>query len=174
MMKSNLVLLLVGGLLVGLFAGVLGGWLLLNLLEATETAEPLPALPPYDIEIIVEETYINRMMLEGSSALVGGNVDLQPGGAATFAVQLAVGPFKPVVRGDAAFRMGGAGRLTVQLLRVKMGRLSLLRLIPRRAVAGIDDLVNDALVERVGSKGLEVVAVSSDESTLRLYLAQRE
>lgn len=70
--------------------------------------------------------------------------------------------------------MGGAGRLTVQLLRVKMGRLSLLRLIPRRAVASIDDLVNDALVERVGSKGLEVVAVSSDESTLRLYLAQRE
>jgi hypothetical protein len=30
------------------------------------------------------------------------------------------------------------------------------------------------LVGRVGSKGLEVVAVATDDTSLRLYLAQRE
>lgn len=172
--KMKLGLFVLGGLLVGLLVGVAGGWLGVNILEATKTAEPLPPLPAYDIEVIIEETYINRVMLEGDSALVGGSVDVRPDGAATFAVQLAAGPFKPVVRGDVAFRADGAGGLAVQLLRVKMGRLSLLRLIPRDVTDDINDLVNDELVGRVGSKGLRVVAVASDESTLRLYLAQRE
>ena len=171
-LKSGLLLL--GGVLLGLLTGIAGGWLLFRVLETTATVEPLPSLPDYDIEVIIEETYINRVMLESGSALAAGNVDVQPGGAATFAVQLAAGPFKPVVRGDVAFRSDGAGGMAVQLLQVKMGRLSLLRLVPRSVMDSMNDLVNSELVGRVGSKGLEVVAVASDETSLRLYLAQRE
>jgi len=162
------------GVLAGVFVGLAGGWLLVNALEKTVAAEPLPALPSYDIEVVVEESYVNRMMLGSNSALIGGSVDLQPGGVATFVVQLAAGPFKPVVHGEVAFRAADGGRMAVSLLRVKMGRLSLLRLVPGSMMEDINALVNDQLVGRVGSKGLEVVAVATDDTSLRLYLAQRE
>ncbi len=170
--KSGLLVLI--GVLAGVFVGLAAGWLLVSALEKTVAAEPLPALPPYDIEVVVEESYVNRMMLGSSSALSGGNVDLQPGGVATFAVQLAAGPFKPVVHGEVAFRVADGGRMVVHLLRVKMGRLSLLRLVPGSMMDDINTQVNAQLVDRVGSKGLEVVAVATDDTSLRLYLAQRE
>ncbi|MBN1921953.1 MAG: hypothetical protein JW892_11960 [Anaerolineae bacterium] len=171
-LKSGLLLL--GGVFLGLVAGVVGGWLLVRVLDKESTVGPLPPLPAYDMEVIIEETYINRVMLESSNALTAGNVDMQPGGAATFGVQLAAGPFKPVARGAVAFRADGAGGMAVQLLHVKMGRLSLLRLVPGSVMDEMNDIVNTELVGRVGSKGLEVVAVASDETSLRLYLAQRE
>ena len=102
-MKSGLLLL--GGVFLGLLAGIVGGWLLVRVLDTVSTVEPLPPLPDYDMEVIIEETYINRVMLESSNALIAGNVDMQSGGAATFAVQLAAGPFKPVVRGEVAFAL---------------------------------------------------------------------
>ncbi len=167
--------LLLGGVFLGLLLGVAGSWFLVNMLEKTAVVEPLPALPAYDIEVIIEETYINRVMLEANNSIVAaGNVDVKPGGTATFVVQLAVGPLKPIVRGDVAFRSDGSGGMAVHLLHVKMGRLSLLRLVPRSVTDDINDLVNDELVGRVGSKGLEVVGVASDDASLRLYLGQHE
>lgn len=166
-------LLMLGGMMMGLLGGILGGWLLLNVLETSAQPEPLPALPAYDIEVVVEEAYINRVMLEGNRALVGGNIDLRGDGVASFAVQLAAGPLRPMVQGNIAFRTDGAGGLAVQLLRVKMGRLSLLRLVPRGVINDMNAVINETLVGRVGSKGLEVVAVGSDERSLRLYLAER-
>lgn len=167
-------LFVLGGILIGLVLGIAGGWLVVNLLETTAEVEPLLPLPDYDMEVVIEETYINRMMMGASDAIVAGNVDVQPSGAAAFSVQIAAGPFKPVVRGDAAFRLDGAGGMAVHLVRVKMGRLSLLRLIPKSMLDRINDQVNAELVGRVGSKGLEVVGVASDDTTLRLYLGQAE
>ncbi|MBN1260995.1 MAG: hypothetical protein JXB35_09980 [Anaerolineae bacterium] len=175
--KSNVFVLVGLGVVAGLVAGGIVGALAISVLDGTNTVEALPPVPDYDLEILVEEAFINRIMLEEGGgdgegvSLVGGQVDLIADGRADFAVKLGLGPFEPVIEGQAAFRTSGDGGLAIELVEVKLGKLALTNLIPQSIVDQMGDLVNDELVGRVASKGLEVVAVSSGDTTLSLYLA---
>ncbi len=168
------------GLLVGGFCGVAGGAIALLLLDAAPAQ--LPATRPaeaYDIEAVVEEAYIRRVMVQtademvGGVSLTGGTIDLRPGGLADFAVGLRVGPLTPVVEGSVGFRATDDGAsVEVLLLDARMGRLQLTRLIPNSVLDGVNADIRRLLVEKFGSQGLRVLEVRSDDTTLRLYLGR--
>lgn len=170
--------------LVGLLGGVLGilfscclGIAALSLLdtppEATSVASPPVA---YDIEAIVEERYINRALAEGAAGsqvpdyLAAGHVNVRPGGLMDFAVQLGLGPLHPVLRGTVALQVTELGELQVTLKELEVGRLSLAPLVPDRLLTTVNDEINRQLAERTTGMGVRLLGLSSDETTLHLYL----
>lgn len=171
--------------LVGLLGGVLGilfscclGIAALSLMDTSPEVTPAPSPPvQYDIEAIVEERYINRALTEGAAGsqipdyVATGHVNVRPDGLMDFAVKLAVGPLRPVVRGTAALRVTKGGELEVTLKELEVGRLSLVALVPDRLLATMNDEVNRQLVERTTDMGVRLVGIASDETTLRLYLS---
>jgi hypothetical protein len=173
--------ILLMGAVFGLFGGLfLGGALLL--LADTE-ARSLQETPPSGdeaLEIIVTEEYIHRMMLEsvgefgGPVTLGEGHLDLRSGSRADFAVTLEAGPLNPIVEGTVGFRASPGGAIEVKLLAANLGRLALGGFIPEGVMDDANEDIERELTDRLGSAGLEVVAVSSDETTLRLYLSPVE
>jgi hypothetical protein len=179
MVRNPLVMALVG-LLVGLFGGVaIGAGLLLLLDVAPARAPSTPATIPYDIEAIVEEDYINRIMVEAANEMAGpvsfteGHLDLRPGAVADFAVALELGPLAPVVEGTVGFRATDDGTsLQVLLLDAKMGYLRLTRLIPGGALDDVNADIKRLLIDKLGSQGLRVLDARSDDTTLRIFLGR--
>jgi hypothetical protein len=178
-LRNPLAMILVG-LLVGLFGGVAVGAGLLLLLDVAPARLPAsPAATGYDIEAVVEEDYINRIMVSsanemgGPVAFAAGHMDLRPGSIADFAVELAIGPLAPVVEGTVGFRAtdDGAG-IEVLLLDAKMGYLRLTRLVPARVLDDVNADLKRLLVDKLGSQGLRVLEVQSDDTSLRLLLGR--
>jgi hypothetical protein len=179
MIRNPLVMAFLG-LLFGLFGGVAAGAGLLLLLDVAPARPPAsPAAAGYDIAAIVEEDYINRVMVESANEIVGpisfagGHMDLRPGALADFAVALQVGPLEPVMEGTVGFRVtdDGAG-IEVVLLDAKVGRLRLTRLIPAGVLDDVNANIKRLIIDKVGSQGLRVVGVSSDDTTLRLLMGR--
>ncbi len=164
------------GLIVGV--GISGGLLVLLSVDP----HSLPAVSPpaaYDIEVVVEETYINRIMvqsaneMDGAMSITAGRMDLRPGALAGFVVEIEVGPLRPVIEGTVGFRATEDGSsIEVALLDARMGRMNLNRLVPADALATVNIDIKRLLVDRVGSQGLHVAGVESDNHTLRLYLSR--
>lgn len=175
--KSDRVLgCLLGGALGMLFSCCLG----IAALALGGSPPTIPAAPPppaYDIEAIVEEDYINRTFLESAAGLptplplVAGHLDVHPGGQADFATQVALGPLRPVFRGTVALRATPAGELRVDLIEVRAGSVPVTALVPASLARAINQAVNQQVAERAGAAGVRVIGVTSDETTLRFYLA---
>ncbi len=178
----RILLVLAVGALAGLFVG--GGmgaavWLLL-------TGEPEPmgevqASPGFDIEATITENYINRIMvasaneMAGPVSLIEGHMDLHPGSRADFMVRLQAGPLEPIVEGTVGFRVtADRASIEVVLLDAWLGRLRLNRVVPAGALDGINADIKQLLVDKVGSQGLGVLGVVSDEDTLRVHLGRSE
>ena len=179
LLRNPLVIVLAGCLL-GLFCGGSAGAVMLLSLDS-EPAELTPAVPSttYDIEAVVEEDYINRIMVEsanemsGPVSLMAGHMDLRPGALADFAVKLKVGPLQPVFEGTVGFRATDDGSsIEVLLLDVQMGRLRLNKLVPKGALDSINADIKRLLVDKIGSQGLQVLDVQTDDQTLRLHFAR--
>jgi hypothetical protein len=170
--------------LVGALAGCLGGvalgaviLLLLNTEPAKMPETSTAAASTVDIEVVAEEYYINRIMVESANDMAGpvsltaGTMDLRPGAVADFVVALKIGPVKPVIEGTVGFRATDDGSsIEVLLLDARFGRVCLNRLVPASALDDINAEIQRMLVDRVGSQGLSVLEVRSDDSTLRLHL----
>ena len=168
------------GLVVGGFSGAAAGAFALLLLDAAPAQ--LPATRPaevYDIEVVVEEAYIRRVMVQtademvGAISLAGGTIDLRAGGVADFAVEIRVGPLTPVIEGSVGFRATDDGTsVEVLLLDAVMGHLRLTGLIPGSVLDGVNADIRQLLADRFGAQGLRVLEVRSDDTTLRLYLGR--
>ena len=179
LLRNPLVMALVG-LLVGLFGGVAGGAGLLLLLDVAPAQLPAsPTTAVYDIEAVVEETYINRVMVESANQMAGpvsfseGHMDLRSGAQADFAVALQLGPLSPVVEGTVGFRATDDGAsIEVVLLDARVGRLRLTWLVPGGVLDDVNADIKRLLVDKIGSQGLRVLEVRSDDTTLRLYLGR--
>ena len=165
------------GIVTGLLLGILG----LTLFDAEAKRMETTALPAtYDIEVVVEEDYINLIMvesageMEGGVPLVAGHLDLLPGETADFQARLCWGPFEPVVEGTIGFRTSSTGSIEVVLLEAQMGRLPLTGLVPKGALDDINADIEGQIVERVRSADMDLVGVSTDETSLRLFLESSE
>jgi hypothetical protein len=163
------------GIVGGLFAGLLLGTGLLMILDSEPDSFSQSPGSEYDILAIVEEDYINRIMVEsanemsGPVSLTAGHMDIKPGAVADFAAELEVGPLHPVFEGRVGFRATDDGSsIEVLILDAQLGRLSLNRLIPAGALDSINEDIKRLLVDKIGSQGLSVLYVESDETTLRL------
>jgi hypothetical protein len=153
-------------------------------LSFLDTAPELTAVtsPPreYDIEVIVEEHYINRLLAEGTAGsqvpdfLAAGHVDVRSGGLIDFAVQLTVGPLRPLIRGTVALHVTEVGQLEVMLRKLEAGRLSLAPLVPDGPLASANEEINEQLIERTTDMGVRLLGVTSDETTLHLYLVSEQ
>jgi len=169
------------GILLGLFGGVVLGVLVLLLLNS-KPAEMRPAssLSTFDVEAVVEEDYINWIMVKsanemgGPVSLAAGNMDLRPGAVADFAVVPELGSIKLVVEGAVGFVPNDDGSIIeVVLLDVNLGRLNLIRLVPREALDGINADIKRLIVDKVGAQGLSVLAVGSDDNALWIHLGRK-
>ncbi len=137
-----------------------------------------PAPPPdYDIEVIIEEDYINRSMsdnLSGSPSpvpVLGAHLDVRPGGQADFIAQVELGPFQPVIHGTVALRATPNGQLEVEIVDVRLGYLPVTMFIPSGPIDQMNADINKMMLERAGGMQARVVGVGGDETTLRFYLA---
>lgn len=168
------------GILLGLVVGFVLGVLALLLLDSGPAEmPPAPSATTYDIEAVVEEDYINWIMVQsandmgGPVLLAAGKMDLRPGAVADFAVVPQLGPFKPVVEGIVGFIPNQDGSsIEVKLLDVSLGRLHLNRLVPSGALDGINADIKRLIVDKVGSVGLSVLAVGSDDDRLWIHLGR--
>ncbi len=178
-LRNRLVLTAVGAL-VGFLLGLVVSIALLlvfrgGALELAEASQPAV----YDIEAVVEEDYINRIMvtsaneMSGPVSLTAGRMDLRPGGVADFIAKLKLGPLQPAVEGQVGFRATeDHSSIEVLLLDARLGRLQLNKLVPDTALDPINADIKRLLIDKVGSQGLFVLHVGSDETTLRLYLGR--
>ncbi|MGC9357972.1 MAG: hypothetical protein ACP5GX_08900 [Anaerolineae bacterium] len=177
LLSNRLFMGILGGLL-GLFVGLGMGLVLISVLEGdSEPVTWTPYADTHDIEAIVEEDYINRMMLEvaddldGPISLEGGHLDLRPGAEGSFEIKLKIGPLEPVVEGVAHFRPTSSGSIAVDLSRVKIGKLVLTNLVPQLALDEMNKQIETLIVERVGSRGVKIIDLSSDDVSLHLYMS---
>ncbi len=168
---------LLGGVL-GLLLTVCLGIGILALSPAREVPADVPSAPTsYDVEAVIEENYINRTFVESAATMpqpvpiIAGHLDVQPGGYAAFAVQAQIGPLEPVVRGLLLFRATERGDLEISLDDVRVGRISVKAFVPGGLLDDVNREVNRQLDERTGATDLTLIAVTSDETTLRFYLS---
>jgi hypothetical protein len=161
---------LLGGVMGMLFTCCLG----IAALFLLESPPTVPASQPpaeYEIEAIIEEDYINRAMLESVAGLptpvplVAGHLDIHPGGPADFAQQIELGPVRTV-----ALRATPAGELEVILIEVRAGYVPVTTFVPSDLLAAVNQSINQQLTNRLGTTGVQLVGVASDETTLRFYL----
>ena len=175
--RSDRLLVVLIGALVGMFFTCCSGAAVLLLLGTTPAATPTPPPPAYDVEAIVEEAYINRSMLGSADPipsplpLVAGRIDILPGGQVHFVAQMEAGPFHPVFEGTIRLQPSAAGGLELEFLSVRVGYLPVTPLIPASQVTELNAAINEMLEERAGAVDLQVVGVTSDETTLHIYLA---
>lgn len=174
--------------LVGLLGAVLGilfscclGVVALSFLDTGSDVTPNTSPPAeYDVEAIVEEYYINDVFTQGGAGsqipefVSAGYVDVRPGGLIDFAVELAVGPLHPLFRGTVALEVTEAGELRVTLTELEVGRLSVASLVPDRVLDSLNEQVNRELVERTTAMGVRLLDVTSDETSLHLYLVSAQ
>ncbi|MGC9347864.1 MAG: hypothetical protein ACP5JG_06985 [Anaerolineae bacterium] len=171
----NPLVMVAAGVLMGLCLGLILGTGVLLILDADPDRLAPPSISDYDIQAIVEEDYINRIMVEsanemsGPVSLTAGEMDIKPGAVADFDVELEIGPLHPVFEGTVGFRATDDGSsIEVLLLDAQVGRLRLNRLVPDGALDSINEDIKRLLVDKIGSKGLSVLYVESDDTTLRL------
>ena len=166
---------LLGGILGMLFSCCLG-IAALSILGISPTVAPTSPPPVYDIEAIVEEDYINRIVSESAAGfstpvpLAASHVDVRPGGQVDFAAQVRLGPLRPVVHATAALRASAAGEFEVVLIEARIGYLPLTALVPADLIATMNETINQQLAERTGETNVRVAGITSDETTLHLYL----
>jgi hypothetical protein len=172
---SNPFVMVAGAVVLGLLLGLILGAGALMMLDAEPGRLDPPVISDYDIQAIVEEDYINRIMIEsanemsGPVSLTAGEMDIKPGAVADFAVELEIGPLRPVFEGAVGFQATDDGTsVEVLLLDAQVGRLKLNRLVPDGALDSVNEDIKRLLVDRIGSQGLSVLYVDSDETTLRL------
>lgn len=180
-MPSNRTLGCLLGGIVGMLLTLCVGIAMVALSPAQDAPpEGPPAPASYDVEAVIEEDYINRTFLEAAATmpqpvpLTEGNLDLRPGGRGDFAVRAEVGPLRPVIRGTVLFRATADGDLQVILHAVRVGRLPVTGLVPEGVLEDVNEDVNRQLEERAGGAGLRLVGVTSDDTTLRIYLSSAE
>ena len=167
---------LVGSVFVGLFLGLLLSGAMLLILDADPAEFSTTEIQPGGIEVSITEDYINQIMKDnvpdvpGPVSLQTMHIDLQPDQRATFKAQLNVGPLEPVVEGSVGFRASAAGALTVKLLDAKIGPLSLRRLVPDVLMDRVNTILEEEIMDRVGSIGLRIVGMDSDTAHLYIYL----
>jgi hypothetical protein len=148
----------------------------LFLLESTPTVPSSEPPVGYEIEAIVEEDYINRALLQSTAGLpipvpfVAGHLDIQPGGQADFVQQVELGPVRPAFHGTVALRATPAGELEIILIEVRAGYVPVTPFVPPDLLTAVHQSINQQLTERLGTTGVQLVGVSSDETTLRFYL----
>ncbi len=176
----NPLLMALAGVLLGLLGGVVIGAMVLLLLDAEPAEMPASTTASaYDIEVVVEEAYIDRIMVESANDMAGpvsltaGAMDLQPGSVAAVLAAIKIGPLEPVFEGTVGFRAtDDRSSIEVLLLDARFGRLVLNRLIPSGVLDEINADIKRMIVDKVGSQGLSVLEVRSDDNTLRLYLGR--
>jgi len=158
----------------------LGVLVLLLLNSKPAEMRPASSLSTFDVEAVVEEDYINWIMVKsanemgGPVSLAAGNMDLRPGAVADFAVVPELGSIKLVVEGAVGFVPNDDGSsIEVVLLDVNLGRLNLSRLVPREALDGINADIKRLIVDKVGAQGLSVLAVGSDDNALWIHLGRK-
>ena len=136
------------------------------------------AQPPaeYDIEAIVEETYINRTILDSLTRMplpvpvLTGHLDVRPGAVGDFKAQMELGPLRPVFEGTVTLRATEAGRIDIEIVEARAGYFPVTAFIPPGLDAETDRVVNEIFEERAGGAGVRLVGIASDETTLRFYL----
>ncbi len=177
--KTDRLLGLLVGTLVGLMFGCCLGGALLLFSGSEKSPSAAASQPPasYDLEVVVEEDYINRIMVESagempsSVALEAGHLDVRPGGLADFAVQIDAGPVHPVFDGTLQFAATDTGELELRIASVRAGYLPVTAFVPASATEEINRSINLLFSERAGSFNLRVAGVTSDDTSLHFYLA---
>jgi hypothetical protein len=166
---------LVGGAAGTLLVACLG----IGMLMMVQRPQPVASSSPpesYDIEAIIEESYINRTM-EGNTAglpspfpVVAASLDVRPGGQGDFVAKVKVGSLEPTIRGTAVLRATADGRLEVDLTDVRLGYLPITMFIPSAPIDQMNVAINEMMSERMGPMQARVAGVGGDETTLRFYL----
>ena len=140
----NPLVMMIAGLVFGCFLGLaLGAGGLLIVSGETRAFEAPPIAADYAIEAIVEEVYINRIMVDSANdmsglvSLAAGRLDLKPGSTGDFRVQLEIGPLRPVVLGRVGLRPTANGNsIEDVLLDVQLCRLQVASALPRGNLDG--------------------------------------
>jgi hypothetical protein len=172
--------MIAAGLCFGLFFGVaLGAGFLLMVSGEPKAFDAPPTAADYDIEAVVEEAYINRILVDSAGgmsdlySITAGRLDLRPGGVGDFRVRIEIGPLRPIVRGRVGFRPTSRGNsIEVVLLDVQVGRLHLASLLPQSLLNGANADIERLLVDRIGAHGLKIIGLRTDEATLRLQFGR--
>jgi hypothetical protein len=151
--SDRLLILLIGGL-VGMLLSCCLGTAILLLFNASPSDAPVLPPPSYDVEAIVEEEYINRTMLDSADEvpsplpLVAGHLDILSGGQAHFVSQMEVGPLRPVFEGTIRLQPSASGGIEVEFLEVRVGYLPVTPLVPASQTEAINAAIN-RMVEEV-------------------------
>ncbi|NLE99467.1 MAG: hypothetical protein GX601_00665 [Anaerolineales bacterium] len=175
--SDRLLVVLAGGLIGVLFSCCVGAALLALLARTPAESSNQPPSAAYDIEAVVGEACINRMMLDGSVSIpsplpmVAGHLDILPGGRARFMSQMELGPLQPVVEGTIRLAASETGSLEISLVDARVGYLPLTPLVPKGQFDTVNAEISRMLEQGVGPVKLQVVAVTSDETSLHVYLA---
>jgi hypothetical protein len=170
-------------LLLGLVAGMLLCCVatLPLLAAATRPAPAAPITPPADavIEAALSEDYINRVFVRqaldqlGSLAPDEAQVDVTPGGRLTFVAHVPSPLGRLSVKGAVDIVVKDE-RLALRIAAVNLGQMplaGLLRPLLPALESRLNDEANRQLMARAGPLKLRLIGVSSDETTLRFYLA---
>ncbi|MGC9335535.1 MAG: hypothetical protein ACP5JJ_15400 [Anaerolineae bacterium] len=167
---------LLGGILGMLLSCCLGIGVLMLSGAPPEASTAPPPPSAYDVEAIIEEDYINRTFLNSVPALpqpvrlIDGYLDIHPGGVADFAARVDLGLVQPVFRGTIALEPTETGGLDVTLVHVSMGHIPVTMFVPRNLLEDVDQDVNRQLMERTGAADVQLIGLTSDETTLHFYL----
>lgn len=140
-----------------------------------EAAAPTAAA----IEADLSEQYINRVFLANTSTydspmpITGGQIDVQPGNVLAFSVDLD-SPVGPLTATGSVTMTAVDGLLDIRVQQVTVGRLPvtrLMRLFRPDLEADINAMANRQLLERASQVKLKLDAVTTDDTTLRVYLS---
>jgi hypothetical protein len=179
-MSERIVVLLIG-LLAGLLLCCLAGGL--TALSGSEV-EPLEVAAPADVGIQADlsEAYLNRMMLENRDSypspypIEDGSLDLQPGNRIGFAVQIRTPAGKLNAVGTITLIIED-GKLRLTVAEVRLGSVPvtfLMRLAQPALEARINAMANEQLLERTGRAKVKILAITTDDSRMHVFLAAQE
>ena len=168
---------LIGGAIGILLVCCLGIATLMYVQRPASVSVSVPPMPSsYDIEVVIEEYYINSSMGDNTSGLpspipvVGAHFDVRPGGQGEFVAKVKLGALEPVIRGTAVLRPTVDGNLEVSLVDVRFGYLPITVFIPSGTLDEMNAAINQMMAERMGAMEVRMVGVGGDETTLRFYL----
>ncbi|MHB0875006.1 MAG: hypothetical protein ACYC5O_03055 [Anaerolineae bacterium] len=181
-MKTERLIVLLIGLIAGLLlcCSCIGVYLALGDSAATPIEVAAPATTA--IQADLSEAYLNRMFLSNTASfnspvpITGGQIDVQPGNRIAFAVDLDT-PLGAITATGAVTITVRDGLLDIHIEQVNLGRLPvtrLMRLFRPTTEAEINAEANRQLLERASQAKLGLEALTTDDTTLHVYLASIE
>jgi len=178
---SERVIVLLISLIAGLLLCCLGGSLL-TLTGSVPAAIDASAPADADIQADLSEAYLNRLFLENADTypsplpLEGGYLDIQPGNRIGFVAQVGSPAGKLTAKGTITIAVED-GALRIRLAEVRLGSMpvtTMMRLFQPALEANINALANRQLLERTGQAKVTLLAITTDDDEMHVFLAAKK